>query len=431
MTKRETRGLAAVGIGVAAVIATGLSIHAANGGLGTASPPFVMFWSPRLIGWGSLPAVAVLAALVAVAPRLLARPRAPARFAATLFGATLAVALAVNAMRFGPAEWSRVFDLGPGGSFEAANEVLAARPALGYGAHFLIDRFAELVPSQPVGFAGHPPGLPLLMLALGIDTAAGLAALCIGSLAAIAPAVYALARSLELHESVARRAALLACASPGLVLFGATSTDAVFALAGTLTAALLCARRPALRAAGCVALAGAALLSWALLAIGAWAFLVTWARRGRRPALALALACAAAVVALQAVLAGLYGYDPIGALRATGQVYRDSLARTRPYEFWVLGSPVAFAVTAGLPLAAAWLLAALRRAPLAVALVAIVVISAVLGFTKAEVERIWLPFTPLLCLAAATVIDDRRLRPVLGLLAAQTLATEALFGTIW
>jgi hypothetical protein len=103
----------------------------------------------------------------------------------------------------------------------------------------------------------------------------------------------------------------------------------------------------------------------------------------------------------------------------------------RPYWFWVLGSPVAWMVCMGLPLTGGWLLAIRRRRPEALALAAVIAIAAVLAFTKAETERIWLPFIPLACAAAATVIPPRTLRLVLALLAIQTLLTQFLFETVW
>jgi len=51
--------------------------------------------------------------------------------------------------------------------------------------------------------------------------------------------------------------------------------------------------------------------------------------------------------------------------------------------------------------------------------------------TKAETERIWLPFVPLACVAAAAVLPARRLKPVLWMLAAQALAVQLLFDTVW
>ena len=228
--------------------------------------------------------------------------------------------------------------------------------------------------------------------------------------------------------------ALLACAAPALVLFGISSTDAVFALAGTATAALLCARALPVRVAGCAALAivGAAVLGVAgHRRLGGARRLAARRRSARRSP--SPPAAGVAVLALHGVLAAGYGYDPLGALRATEAVYRAGIATQRPYAFWVLGSPVAFAVTAG-P-AAHRRLARRRRcarsAP-ALALVAIVVVSALLGFTKAEVERIWLPFVPLAVRRRRTVVDDRRLRPrPRPCSAPRHWSPSWLFATVW
>ena len=134
---------------------------------------------------------------------------------------------------------------------------------------------------------------------------------------------------------------------------------------------------------------------------------------------------------LDGALAAVYGYDPIGTLRATNTVYGHSLARIRPYWFWVVGSPVAWAASAGLALSAAWLVAVRRRAPEAIALAAVIAIAALLAFTKAETERIWLPFVPLACAAAARVVPPRSVRPVLVALAVQALVVQLLFETVW
>ena len=85
----------------------------------------------------------------------------------------------------------------------------------------------------------------------------------------------------------------------------------------------------------------------------------------------------------------------------------------------------------GAPIAAAWLVATRRGHDVAVALAAVVVIAAVLGFTKAETERIWLFLVPPACVAAATVLPADRLRPVLAFLAVQGLAVSFLLNTIW
>ncbi len=376
-------------------------------------------------------AAAAGAALVAAGPRLLAaRVPAPA-FAAAALGLALALGLADNAVRLGPHGWWRIFDLGPNGSFEAGNEYLPGLGALRYGPGFFLDRFAELVPALPVNVAGHPPGLMLVIDAFGLGTARRLAALCIACAALTAPLTYALGRTLELGERRARLAGLLAAASPATLLFGVTSADAVFAAAGLAAACLLAARRPTLRALGALALAVAAFFSWALLAVGAWAAILAWRRDGLRAALALAAGCAAAVVGFDAALAALSGYDPIGTLRATEAYYRNSVASVRPYRFWVLGSPVAFAVMVGLPVAAGLIAGARRALAPAVAIGAVLAIASVAGFTKAEVERIWLPFVGLACVAAAAALPAARPRLLLGALAAQALLTAVLFETVW
>jgi methylthioxylose transferase len=414
--------------GAAATIAIGLLIRHLHGGLGTATPPFVMVWGPRLDPLAGVSALAV-AAGIAAAPRLRDAVRPPA-FAAGILMLALGLGLALNLARAGTAGWYAIFDLGPGGSFEAANEYLPGLPALSYGARFYLDRFAELVPSLPVNVAGHPPGPLLVLQGLGISTAGGAAALCIAAGALGAPLTYALGRTL-LDERQSRVAALLFACSPLTLLFGVTSFDYLFATCGLASACLLVSGRRTARAAGAVALAGASLMSWALLAVGAWAAIVTYRRRSVRAALVLAGACAAAWLVLNGILAAAYGYDPIGALRATEAVYRNSVASVRPYTFWAVGSPVAWGAMLGLPIAAAALRSASRGDDAAIALAVVIAIAAVGGFSKAETERIWLFLVPIACVAAAPAIERHRLPAVVALLLAQALAVEVLFDTIW
>jgi hypothetical protein len=369
-------------------------------------------------------------AAAVLAPRLLDRRLPPAAFAASSYGLALATGLAANVARDGTAGWSRMFALGAGGFHEGPNEYLPGLPTLSYGVRFYLDRFAELAPSQPVNVAGHPPGPLLVMHALGITSAGGLAALCIVTAAACAPLAHRLAWTLR-DEPTGRVAALLCAMSPALVLFGVSSYDAVFAAIGTAAACGLVARRRRWRAAGVVLFAAGTFMSWALLAVGAWAAIVVWRREGRRAAIVLAIACGAATVVLDAGLALATGYDPIGALRATEQVYRNSLATRRPYLFWLFGSPVAWAVMTGVPIIAAALAGIAARRSEALALAAIVAVAAVGGFTKAETERIWLFMVPLACVAAAPWVRRGRVRPVLVALVAQTLLVELLFETVW
>jgi hypothetical protein len=425
--------LPVAGLVVAGTLGAGTAIRQATGGLGTATPPFVMSWLPDAeLPWALLAAVlAVVAA--AAAPRLVAPDL---RWATPLWLAALTLlallpGLALGAARNGTLGWREIFVLGPGGSFEAKNEYLPGLAALDYGPRFFLDRFAELVPSLPVNVAGHPPALMLLIDALGITTPGRLAALCIAA-AVLTPALtYALGRGLGQPPARARVAGVLAALSPMLLLFGITSADAVFMAVGAGAAVLLVQQRPALRVAGCAALAVASFFSWALLAIGAWAAVVVLVREGWRRGLVLAAGCGLAVLVLDGGLALFAGYDPIGTLTATEAYYRNSVASRRPYSFWVFGSPVAFAVVLGLPTAAGALLAAQRRAPAGIAIATVVGVATVAGFTKAETERIWLPFIPLACVAAAEVLGPARLRLAAPFLAAQAVVIVLLFQTIW
>jgi hypothetical protein len=425
MTARARLIPAAGFAGIAVTVAVGLWLARHDGReLGLPYPPFVGRWDPAATGW-ALAAVALLALAVWVAPRMLSATLKPAAFAAALYVLTLALRLALGAASNGTGGWSRVFD--PDG-FEGPNEYLPALTALRYGPGFFLDRFAELVPALPVHAAGHPPGLLLVMDALAIDTPGRLAALCIAGGALAAPLGYVLARGL-LGERRARIAGLLTATAPSILLFGATSADALYATLGVAAAIPLASRR--FRAAGAVALAVVSLFSWSLLAVGAWAALLAWRRSGVRDMLALALLCGVALLAVHGALAALTGFDPIGTLRATEQVYRFGIAAERPYWYWLAGSPAAFLVMLGLPVA--WLAcqALARGDDTAIAIFVVIAVAAVAGFTKAEVERIWLCFAPFVCLAAASALDARHLRPVLALLALQALAWELLWNTVW
>lgn len=428
MAVRALRALPAVGMAAAALtVAAGLWLARHDGReLGVPFPPFAGRWDPTATAWALLAAALVLLTTWA-GPGLLGARVRPAAFAAAAYGLTLALRLALGASSRGSAEWSRVFD--PDG-FEGPNEYLPALAALRYGTGFFLDAFAELVPALPVHAAGHPPGLLVVLHWLGIGTPGGLAALCLLGGALIAPLTYLTGRAV-LDETGARIAALLCAASPSVLLFGATSADALYAVLGLAAAALLASRRRTSRLAGALVLAAGTLFAWSLPAVGAWATVLAWRRDGVRAALGLAIACGAALAVVLGGLAAATGFDPVGTLRATERVYRFGIAAERPYGFWVFGSPAAFGIMLGLPVTwyALRALGAGRDAALAIA--AVIAVAAVAGFTKGEVERIWLFLAPLACLAAASALEARRLRPVLALLGIQALAWELAWNTVW
>lgn len=415
---RPSLPLAGAAFALAVVVAGTILRQTGTVGLGTASPPFVFDFGPRVqVPW-------LLAAVVAGGAAVAARRRL-----GRLVVATLALTLSLNAIRFGSHQWDRVLDLGPTGSGEAKNEYLPSIHALDGGVRFFLDRFAELVPALAPNAGAHPPGLLLTLHALGLTTSAGMAALCIAAAVAVVPATAALARTAGRTHDEARTAAALAATSPGLLLLGTTSADAVYALLGTITAALLLHRRT--RPGGAVALALAAFFSWALLAAGAFATIVVWRREGLKPAATLAATCAAAVVGFNAILHLATGYDAPGVLAATSDLYRGSVRTERPLWFWAFGSPTAWGVMLGAGAAGGWLAAVQRRDATAIALAAIVVVAAAAGFTAAETERIWLPFVPYACVAAATAVPPRRTTLLLLADVLQAAVIAALFETVW
>lgn len=410
---------------LAVTFAVGLTLDASGVRLGTPRPPLLFDVHREIAPLWTLLAAMLLAGAVAVGPRLRGLP--PALFGLAIFALALVVRLAVGAARYGPEGWDQPWNE----SFNAKNEYVPTLAAIDeVGVRFFLDRFDEILPALPVHTAGHPPGLVIVLHWLGLDTPASAAALAIGLGALAVPATYLIARRL-LDEDKARIAGLLSALASGTTLYGVTSADVVYAAFGALAAVLLLSRPRIAATAGAAALAVASFFSYAVLAVGAWMALVRWMREGWRIAFTVAAACGLALVVFYVGMWASTGFEVHEVVVATEEVYRESVARLRPYAFWLFGSPAAFLAFMGLPLTWYAARALGARDPAAVALGVVILISAVSGFTKAETERIWLMYVPLACVAAAAVLPRERLRLVLGLLAVQSLAVELLFGTVW
>ncbi len=416
----ETVVLGIVMVAALATVATGLALGRDR--LGVATPPFVADWAPKLHPLAAVSLV-VLAAGCAAAPRLLALR--PVAFVAALWAIALALGLALNAARLGTAGWSAVFDLRRGG--EAVNEYLPGLPAIGYGVRFYLDRFAELVPSQPVNVAGHPPGPLLLVHALGHPLGRRVGGTVHRRrLAHRAADLRAGARSPARAHRAHRRA-------PGRLLAGraARRRDLVrLRLRRARHRRGRAARPPPRRGRRRGARRRGAVLVGASRGGG-----VGRARRRgaqRRPG---------GPDRRRRLRRGddrtRGGHGRRLGLRPDRDPARDR-RRLRPQHRLHAALPVLgvrlrgglgrHARAADRRSSAAGLV---RRDAAAVALAAVLAAAALAGFTKAETERIWLFLVPFACTAAAPSLADRRLRPVLALLAAQALVVQALFATVW
>lgn len=270
--------------------------------------------------------------------------------------------------------------------------------------------------------SGHPPGATLVFvwldrIGLGGSTAAGIFCVLAGGVVAVAVplTVAALGR-----PDLARAALPFVALLPGAVWMG-VSADAMFAgvvAAGVAALAVGATRLTAGRSAGgllCV-VAGLVLgfgifLSYGLLLMAPIALAVVLVTRCWR-ALVYAVPAALAVAGVFA-LAGFWWLDGYGLVV---ERYYSGIASDRPYWYWVWANLACLAVVvgpatvAGLRRTAPRFLEGLpgRAAPTpVVALVrgaALAVLAADLsGLSKAETERIWLPFAVWLVLAVATL----------------------------
>ncbi|MGH8992072.1 MAG: hypothetical protein ACRDZ7_11215, partial [Acidimicrobiia bacterium] len=144
---------------------------------------------------------------------------------------------------------------------------------------------------------------------------------------------------------------------------------------------------------------------------------------------------AALAVAVAFAAAGFWWFDGLAATRAA---YVTGVAGRRPYGYFLVANLAAFAVVVGPATAAALTRgraggagdgSAARGLGLLVGGAALAVVVADLsGLSKAEVERIWLPFVPWVLLATARL---GRSRAWLGLQAGVALAIAVSVRTPW
>ena len=307
----------------------------------------------------------------------------------------------------------------------------------------------------PTHVAGHPP-LPLLFfvalvrVGLGGDFAAGMVVTVLA--ATTAAAVLVTLRALG-AEAGARRAAPFLVLTPAAV-FMAVSADALFtataawglaALALGATAPARGGTRVSLVAWSVLAgllLGGCVLMSYGLPLLGVLAIAVLALARSWWPLPVAVLAALVPVLVMAALGFAWWEAYPVLVER-----YHDGIASERPASYWAWGNLAALAYSAG-PLLGAGLaragrLAAVRDTRELVqrsgdrvllllfgAATTIVVLAELSGMSKAEVERIWLPFIPWLTLSMA-LLPARWRSTGLALQLVAALLVQHLLYTSW
>lgn len=355
-------------------------------------PPMVGHLDPRLV-WQGIGALALAPAAIRWGPRLAERlPWRRLLWVAFAAAAAWALALALTE--------------GVGGilrSPSSPRDYLHDVPLIGSPLGFL-STYVDRIDAYATHVRAHPPGMVLIAWSLSRlgGGPAWLAALEIASAAAAVPAALLALREIG-GEMRARAAAPFLAFAPAAITAG-SSGDAFFAGVGAWAVALvvLATGRAGRRSDG-PALAGGllfgvtAFLSYGLVLLVTIPVAIAIRRRHVRPVL---MAAAAVLPVFVGFLAS--GFWWVDGLAATRHEYAESVARLRPYGYFLVANPAALAVVLGPAFVAAihrvrgggvWALLGGSLAAVALADLS--------GMSKAEVERIWLPFVPWLLVATA------------------------------
>ncbi|QLQ36076.1 hypothetical protein [Micromonospora robiginosa] len=419
---------------LAAAVVVGLVLNRRGVGLHADAAPLYATWRPH-VGWGT--PLAVVVALVVLGPGL--RWSRTARWGPLLAAGWLAAVAWTLALALVDG-WSAGLTRRLTPQAEYLHEVPGVTDIPAMLAGFT----ARILDFQPDSWsthtAGHPPGALLVFvwldrIGLGGGTAAALCCVLVG--ATVVVTVPVTLRALGAADA-ARAVLPFLVLLPGAVWLGA-SADAVFTGVVAAGLALLAVRGPRAALAGGLLLGFALHLSYGFVLVGALAVTVLALRRDRHRATLLAAAAGVAAVTALFVLAGFHwweGYDRVV------ERYYQGWAADRPYAYWVWANLAALLLATGPVLgpalrrtavaarvawsavdaspsvdgSATWVVRARRVVrlgptvllPAAAALV--VTVADLSGMSKAEVERIWLPFVVWLLVAVAHLPPSTRRR---------------------
>jgi len=422
---------------VAAIVipaATGWEVYA------NSFPPLHAEWAPHL-GWGSVPAVllALIAARFAVdvAARLRWRVVLAAAFACAF------VWLVLLALVDG--FW------GLGSILDSSHEYLrTARSITDIGA--TLREYIARIPldspdNWPTHIAGHPPGAVLffwvlVQVGLGGWLASGIV---VTVLSATVPVAVAVTLRRLGAEGAARRALPFLALGPAAIWMGVSADGmfTAFAAWGLCCLALAATSKSRWAVGGWGAAAGLVLgycvfLSYGLVLLGVLSLTVLIIARSWR-ALPWALGGASAV-ALGFAVSGFVWWQAYPVLV---ERYWDGIASKRPAGYWLWGNLAALAFSAG-PLVGSAIAAALARLRgwlaltaenrvvvlLTLAATVTILLADASGMSRAEVERIWLPFVPWLLVGTA-LLPDRWSRWALAIQILFALLVQHLLFTGW
>ncbi|MER5445146.1 hypothetical protein ABT065_05830 [Streptomyces sp. NPDC002764] len=405
--RRDLYAVGAAALLVLAAATIGTAIEHRDGSLRVGWPPLLATWDPH-VGPGTPAAVVVAVAAVAHGPSLAARlPWRPLLLA--VWGASMAWTWSLALVD----GWYR----GVAEQLTTRNEYLRVigrfhdipRALRDFDHHILIDAPAN----WPAHVAGHPPGATLTFVLLdhaGLRGGgwAGAFVITVGTTAAVA--VLIALRALG-DEQRARRAAPFLVLTPGAVWVG-TSADGYFTAVAAWAVALLAlavtGRRPAAAGFASGLLLGlTAYLSYGLTLFALIAAAVLLLGPHRTRPLPFLLAGLAVVPAVFTAL----GFDWWEAYRLLVTRYHQGAGGVRPYGYWVWANLACTVFIVGPATVAGLRRARVSRADalgtlVAAALLALLVAD-VSGMSKAETERIWLPFAIWLLPACAALPRPR------------------------
>ena len=348
------------------------------------------------------------------------------------------------------------YQRGWAGRLSTTDEYLYDLPHISSLGRFIRTFTAHIVDFQPgswtIQVSGHPPLATLVFWCL--DRAglrgggwAGLFVMVIGSSACLAVAVTLKALG---SSASARRALPFLVFFPGAIWIG-VSADGLFAgvAAWGLAMSVLGVQRRGVLG-GTIAFGGGVLLgatlylSYGLALVSVVAAALCWLTfRGRPDWLSVVMrwVCVAAGVGLVVIAFTAAGFNWLEGLRLLDIRYYQGVASQRPYLYFIWANFAALTLSAG-PVAAAGLSRSLPLtvrgttqsaspvAVLAAAAFLAVTVADITGLSKAETERIWLPFA-IWMLASLALLPPRAVRWALVVQVTVALLVNHLLVTGW